>query len=153
MYIPIDFIENIDGELLAGMFFVVVMVAIILLPIFITFYILGSLGTSKIAKKMEIENPWMAWIPYCSQFLLGNIAFNKNVGFVYLGLTILNSFNPIESLKTIIGLGTFILSVVIYHKIYEKLSKNAVVMTVFTALSGGLLAPVFLFAIRNNELN
>ena len=44
------------------------------------------------------------------------------------------------------GISTWLVTV------YKKFSDKAGVMTVFTVLTGGGIAPIFIFAIRNNEL-
>jgi len=53
------------------------------------------------------------------------------------------------------SIGSFVLAILALssiYRIYSKVSEKAVVMMVFTVLTCGLLAPIFLFAIRNNEV-
>lgn len=40
----------------------------------ITLYVLGSLGMYTIAKRRELNNAWMAWVPGLSLWLLGSIS-------------------------------------------------------------------------------
>ena len=42
--------------LLGGFFLLFGLVGIVL-------YVLGALGLSRMAKKLGVENPWMAWLP------------------------------------------------------------------------------------------
>lgn len=54
--------------------------------------------------------------------------------------------------NSIFSFALSILTAISLYKIYSKVSDKAVLMTVFTVLSLGLLTPIFLFSIRNNEV-
>ena len=45
-----------------------------------------------------------------------------------------------------------IIDFVAHYNIYSKYSKSAIIMTVLDIVSLGILGPIFLFAIRDNEL-
>lgn len=37
-------------------------------------YILGSIGRYTLARRMGLDSPWMAWIPYVREYLLGKMS-------------------------------------------------------------------------------
>lgn len=139
-------------------------------------YILDGFGLMEMAKTKNEKYPWLAWIPWAKEYLRGKIAYDTDHGAaIYLGVTIgvnvitsvisfvsgsVSSLNDGASvLYIIVSLFTLILiigySVFYYitqHRIYNKFSKNATIMTIFTVLTGGFLAPIFNFAIRKNNL-
>ncbi len=53
---------------------VLLVVTLISLAIGAIAYILSALGLSKIAKKMNHQNPWLAWIPIANAYLVGDLA-------------------------------------------------------------------------------
>lgn len=121
-------------------------------PFVILLYVLGGLAYMKISKRFGYDKGWLGWIPVANSWLLGKLAISDTIGWVLVGLTLVNGIFNDGGLGGLLSLASGILSFVCYHRIYEKLSDKAVVMTVFTVLSGGILAPIFLFAIRNNEI-
>lgn len=121
--------------------------------IFIILYVLGGLGLMNIAKKNNEEYSWLAWIPFANVYLIGKIAIDKTVGWALAVLTFIGS--DIISLGALNSLSQFAGAVLLFysvHKIYKSRSDNAVIMTVFSVLTFGFLIPIFLFAIRNNEV-
>jgi len=128
----------------------------ILLVIMGVLYILGSLGTMRIAARQGDQLSWLAWVPIANMYLLGKVGMSMEVGAILTGGHLLNQIMKrmdlgLNSLANTIGFAVLILQFVALHKIYQKLSKKAVVMTIFTVLTLGILGPIFLFAIRNND--
>ncbi len=133
---------NILVELLVKIYFVIIILALI-------YYILGSIGLMKIADRTGEERSWMAWVPVLNIYLLGKLGFSNVVGWVMVVLFLLNG-NKTTS-NSMFSLALSVLTIISFHKIYSKVSDKAVIMTVFTVLSLGLLGPIFLFMIRNND--
>ena len=122
-------------------------------------YVFSGIGLMKITKKLGEEGSWMAWVPIFNFYLIGKLAFTKIIGLSIVILTVIFSINIItemsmlsEQLTTMILYAVGILLLFSLHKIYSKFSDKANIMLGFTVLSGGLLASIFLFAIRNNEI-
>ncbi len=161
--------------------FLAIIMAIIL-AIAVLMYVFTGIGLSKIAKKLGEENSWLAWIPVANSYLVGKLGCNVKTGIflavaspvsgIISGImNIMIQNQPVDLLNNdviaiafwmvIIALSLLSIAlsitmlvfylIAVYH-IYEKFSKEAVIMTVFTALSAGILSPVFLFAIRNHEV-
>ncbi len=129
----------------------------------------------KIAKRMEIKHRWLSLVPTADSYIFGKVAFKGNVmPFSFLGLIIISTlisivaqcfffshfFNAYDISASLVYLGfnvnifSSLYTILKYdgaYQIYKKLSDKAVVMNVFTVLTFGLLQPIFLFAIRNNE--
>lgn len=145
----------------------------VILVIAIIFYILKGVGVMKMAQRVGIKNGGLAFVPIIGEYILYKVAFENSIMPVLLlalnigsGLFInMNSSSILWSLK----IGTFpfgdinIMAIILLvlcmvfmfytlHKVYKKFSNKAVLMTVFTVLTFGLLQSIFLFAIRNNEL-
>lgn len=149
----------------------------LLLALKIIFFVLKNLPVMKIAKRMGIKHRWLSLVPIADSYIFGRVAFDGNVmPFSFLGLNIISTlisivaqylfFSPffnncglsVSPNLVYLGLNVNIFSslytILEYYgayQIYKKLSDKAVMMTVFTVLTFGLLEP-FLFAIRNNEL-
>ncbi len=60
--------------MMGGLLIVYLVVLLISLALSITMYIMGSLGTYKIAKRRGIHNPWLSWIPVGNMWVLGSIS-------------------------------------------------------------------------------
>lgn len=151
------------GELVA----VIIILYIILFAFGFISYIFNSIGLYEIAKR-EDEKPYiLAWIPCINKYLLGKIAFKSDthaliLTFLSLGTTLFSLFmifmyGELYAILTLL-LISFILSVIttIYsyiarYKIYSRYSKSTILMTIFDVITCGILGPVFLFAIRDNE--
>ena len=139
-------------------------------------YILDGFGLMEMAKTKNEKYPWLAWIPWAKEYLRGKIAYDTDHGAaIYLGVTIgvnvitsiisfvarlVSGVNDGESILYIIvsmfivilSIGYSVFYYITQHRIYNKYSKNATIMTIFTVLTGGFLAPIFNFAIRKNNL-
>ena len=139
-------------------------------------YILDGFGLMEMAKTKNEKYPWLAWIPWAKEYLRGKIAYDTDHGAaVYLGVTIginvitsiisflsgfVSDFNDgasvlfiiVSMFMAILSIGYSVFYYITQHRIYVKFSKNATIMTIFTILTGGFLAPIFNFAIRKNNL-
>ena len=61
-------------EAVAGMFIVLIVFYLLMMAFALVSYIFQSLGLYTIAKRRGIHNPWLAWIPIGSSWLLGSIS-------------------------------------------------------------------------------
>ena len=141
---------NVGGFLGALIGFLVIFVLFFFI-IAIILYIFNGLGLSKIAKNQNLNNSWFAWVPILNVYLLGKIAMDDNVGIALAVLMGLMTFASKIPFLGFAGLGYIVLYFIATHKLFDKLSDKAVVMTVFNVLSFGMLTPIFLFAIRKNQ--
>ena len=131
----------------------------------IVLYILSGIGLMGITNKLGQRGSWMAWVPIFNFYLMGKLAFTKIIGWITVALVFFSSsysstINGETTTGTILPapfdtIAGYILAALLLtsiYKIYNKVSEKAVVMMLFTVLSFGLLTPVFLFAIRNNDV-
>ena len=86
-----------------------------------------------------------------AQVFITSISSIMLMSYAYSGKAMIN-MTFISRLGQILGLVAIVLSIMIYNKIYKQFSEKSTIMTVFTALTFGVLGPVFLFAIRNNPM-
>ena len=159
-----------DVQVLSALLITLVVVAILLCA----FYILKGFGVMKLAQKSGVKNSGLAFVPIVGSYILGKTAFEGNVmPILFLGLNLIsilhgnlfasavmsgqilyggNSYTNAIGILSIVQLAYMIFSYCAVYKIYKKFSKKAVVMTVLSVLSCGLLDAIFLFAIRNNNI-
>lgn len=130
------------------------------------FYIFLAVGLMGIAKQTGTSGGWMAWLPIFNIYLIGKLGINKVFGWALVVLLFLGGTGNVEvngetvatgsllpaPFNTIASLIMGVLLILSLHKIYKRVSDKAVVMTIFSILSFGLLVPIFLFAIRKNPV-
>ncbi len=160
-------------------FFIGMIVLFVVLAISVTIYALYSIGLYKMAKKLSLPSPWMAFVPIASSYLLGLMAetpsFGKKtlkysyillilqavnfvVSILYSLLTSLymfHNFGGILILVYLIYFGTIIATNVFnYIALYRLFNifspQNAVNFTVLSILFS-ISTPFIVFSIRNNE--
>lgn len=161
--------------LFVSVFFICI--AVVGLMISVMNYVFTGFGLMKMGEAMGEKAPWLSWIPYASQYMLGKLGINNTVGIllvisngvssifgIVLGilLNLTEEFANFEIayipliifgvIFTIYCIAVSILMYIAYHRLYKKFSDKAVIMTVFTILTGSAIAPIFIFAIRNNKL-
>lgn len=161
--------------LFASAFFVCI--ALVASMLSIANYIFMGFGLMKMGETMGEKAPWLSWIPYANQYMLGKLGINNTVGILLvisngvssllgmiLGIlmTLTEEFINMEIVYipliifgviiAIYCIAVSILMYIVYYKLYKKFSDKAVIMTIFTVLTGTALAPIFIFAIRNNKL-
>lgn len=144
------------GEVLIFLFVHFAGYIIVFFQIIIVCYVLMAIGLMKMNEQLGFEGGWMAWVPFCNSYLLGKLAISKPIGWILAILTIYNSSEKFRFLaqpfNTIAYVSVFVLTIICFHRIYRKFSTKAISMTALTIMSGGLLAPVFIFAIRKNSV-
>ncbi len=77
---PLDGFEALIGGL--------IVVAIIILFIAIIIYIIEAIFLTKFHKLLYGKGTALAWIPFANIYLLGKLTFNKLIGWILLGATI-----------------------------------------------------------------
>ena len=61
-------------EMLAvGVILIVLLIYLVIMGIGLASYIMNALALYKIADRRKIPNPWMAWLPFTSDWLIGSI--------------------------------------------------------------------------------
>ena len=148
---------------------VIMFLYIILFTFGFVSYIFNSIGIYELSKR-EKEKPYaIAWIPCINKYLLGKLAFKSDthasiLTFLSLGTTLFSFFIifmygelyatlALLLISFILSLITAIYCYIARYKIYSKYSKSIILMTVFDIVSCGILGPVFLFAIKDNNKN
>lgn len=155
----------------------IAIIAVIASIISVMNYIFTGFGLMKMGETMGEKAPWLSWIPYANQFLIGKLAINNTAGIILivsnlimgvLGMMLGILINLVENtadfemftiplaifgiITAIFGIAIAVFTNYVYYRLYKKFSDKATMMTIFTVLTGTGIAPIFLFAIRNNEL-
>lgn len=145
----------------------------------IAFYVFYSLMLYRLAKKEFIDHAWLAWIPYASQYLIGQIAgpmslFGKirieKTGLVLLlaplvfwaACLVLGVFASIPFLGILFGivgvllgfvgpLAFLVLNLCVLYRIYSPyLPKKTVLIYTLVSIIG-VTVPFFIFSILKKE--
>ena len=129
--------------------FVVLLLAVIL-------WIFSSLGLMNLAKKNNIANPWLAFIPGGYSYIVGKLGYevysedkNPTLTWVTLGLGIASFLLSDTDIVGLINLALLVLHGIAFYNMFKVLTKNYVVYTVFTVLTNSALGGVFLYALRD----
>lgn len=102
-------------------------------------YIFSSLGLMELAKKNNISNPWLAFIPIGYHYLLGKLGFevyekngleNKQMPYIMLALSAVYLVGVLDGP---VSIALLVLSVLSYNKIYKYLVPEKA--TSYTVLS------------------
>ena len=157
------------------LFFIFIAFAVV-----IGLYLLNSFGLMGILKTRGEKTPALAFVPYYSTYLLGKVGSDNKEGVSKIGITLLVMQIAVSFASSFIGfaasmtqraghvneellilpmlfctlvcLGYMVIYYIAYSRIFMKYSKNGTLLTVFNILfGGGLLGPIFLFAIRKNK--
>ncbi|WP_458412915.1 hypothetical protein ACNQFZ_19210 [Schinkia sp. CFF1] len=132
---------------------------LILLLLFIP-YIFGAIGLYRMAKRAEIGNEWLAFIPIGNAYIVGELIDAKLKWFtvgnsggiklliICIGALVINIIPVIGSIISIL-LGIFWL--VVYYWLFEKYSESAVVLTIVNVITAGIASAFITFALRNKE--
>jgi len=165
-------------EIFAIMFILFLLFIFLILSVGI--YLLNSFGLMGILKTNGEKTPALAFVPYYNTYLLGKVGSDNKTGVSKLGISLLvmqivtsfaSSFlgfmvSMVENSRYIdeeiiilpalffmlVLLGYMVLYYIAYSRIFMKYSKNGVLLTVVNILfGGGILGPIFLFAIRKNK--
>ena len=146
---------------------------IVILILLVIFYLLNGFGLMRIAKRNNIKHSWLAFVPVANYYIFGKVAFSDNIRpilFLFLNIISMifsinvyyttffsfingNSSYPLNNIYlNIFNWIYLIFYFYVMYKIYKKYSKKATIMLVFLVLTCGILNPIFLFSIRNNEV-
>lgn len=118
----------------------------------LVYYIFTSLGLYKMAKSSNLENPWLAWLPFGNTFIIGSIVKEidfigqhiTNLGIIYLlSPFIVAIASCILSLIPILGwIASFALNIlflvfyvsVLYRMFKCFVGENATLYTILTLI-------------------
>ena len=146
---------------------------IVTLVLSVIFYLLNSFGLMRIAKRSNIKHSWLAFVPIANSYVLGKVAFSdklKPILFLFLNilsvlfsiniyyaiaLSFINGSSSYPSSNVILNLFQLIYLIFFFYvmyKIYKKYSTKSTIILLFFVLTCGFLNPIFLFAIRNNDV-
>ena len=160
-----DFGEGTIGSFLATFGVLAVFFAILIGIAVILLWVFGSIGLMNLAKKKNIQNPWLAFLPIGRSYLVGKLGFevydveNKNATtFMWVTLALgAASFVLGDSsgdLGTLVKYGLLFFETWAFYNMFKTLKpKNAIVYTVFTALTGSLLGGIFLYVMKNEDFD
>ncbi len=135
-----------------------VVMLFVLIPLFIAGYVLLSIGLFTMAKKRNIENAWIAFVPFGQLYILGKLVTPLKLGetevpnppitlLLAVVASVVLGFIPL--IGQLISLAVFVLVLFALYRLYEMYSKSALLYTILSVIG---LSPIFVFILRNNKL-
>lgn len=138
-------------------------------------YIFSSIAYYQISKRRGYQKPWLAWIPFAREYLVGAIADDINIkcgkktyfGWIYLGLSVLSSTSTMAVLRdlqrlstgygfsvgspmtSLAGLAATIVYFLILYRIYKDYIPTQTTLMMVLSVIFSFITPFVLFAIRN----
>ena len=115
-----------------------ILIAYLVLLVFgIASYIMTSLGLYRVAKRRGIQDPWMAWIPFASDWLLGSIAdeYDNHNGIKRKWRVLLLSL----SIISVVGFVIFYVAFIVVMMIMATSQDFSRMLGMFLGVYGGVL--------------
>lgn len=142
------------GVIFLAVFF---MIAII---ISLALYLLESFGLYTLAKRKNLEYPWLAWLPIVKNYLLGELTGNEMWGLdgskwilvfapivmIALSLTYFGFF-----LSLVLSLAFTVYYFMVLFKLFKEYQPKSADLFIITSILFPVLIPVYLFVIRNKN--
>ena len=159
-----DFGDGAFGGMIASLGVLAIFIAIIVSILVIGLWIFGSIGLMNLAKKKNIPNAWLVFIPIGRSYILAKLGFetygdlnNKNNNtfmWITFGLGIASFVLGTSDgdIGTLVKYGLLFFECWAFYNIFKNLNeKNSVLYTVFTALTGTLLGGIFVYLTKDPE--
>ena len=138
---------------------------IILLAVAAVFlWVFGSIGLMNLAKKNNIPNGWLAFIPIGRSYIIGKLGFetygdknnqyNNTFMWITFGLGVASFLlgDSDGDLHRLVNYGLLFFECWAFYNMFKNLKPGkAVVYTVFSALTGTLLGGLFLYLLKPEE--
>ena len=116
-----------ETEGLEGLFGVILGIVLVILVVAIAVYVLTSILMNNVHKRIYGKGNWMAWVPYCRTYLLGQLAVNKLVGIILVSASVLTEIlsagsaegevSPLASgLSSIVGIANLVFLIMLLIK-------------------------------------
>lgn len=138
---------------------------IVICGILLILLILGNLAIIRLSRNSGEKYRYLSWlypfnIYYLIKVSLGNpyafitfiaTALASNISITILGKTISTKGILPNNICNILLIICYLITIISIIKLYKNYSKNWILYTILTLLTLGLLSPIFLFVIRNNQ--
>ena len=154
---------------LAAIFAALGIVLVFLAIIGIVLYIFDSIGRYTMAKNKGLNSPWMAWIPYFREYLLGDIIGDKVafgtfiipyakmilvVGPIVISVLSAATYSDNSAVGVLFTLCAIAFAVYQYgafYRLYKLYRPDSAVVFLVLSIFFGFLIPIFTFIIRKDE--
>ncbi|MCR6109749.1 hypothetical protein HXA35_05270 [Bacillus sp. A301a_S52] len=165
-----SFIDAIDTMFRLMISVILLLIVLLLIKLFIVvgMYTLGSLGLQRLLERENYKKSWIAFIPFVQFYCLGILLkdrklyeWERPLPTILVVTSLLNtlpfffidSYNDTYTQLFYLVLPMlFLMAVVIVSfRIYQKYTQSALIYTILTILSLGMLFPLLLFTLRNNQ--
>lgn len=136
---------------------------IILVIVGIALYIVMALALQAMAKKLDLENTWLAWIPIANVYLMGKVAgdevtiFQKKIPKLSLVLLVgciaIMIISGIPVIGQLAAIAYAVLSFFSMYKIYRIFAESSAVLFIVLSIVLNVTAPFLMLMASKNEPN
>jgi hypothetical protein len=136
---------------------------LLLIPLIIGIgiYVLISLGLLTLATNANIENPWLAWVPFGNLYILGKLLPELRISTyliprheLVLPAAALATciFTNVPFIGILVSLANLVLVICAVYALFKRYAgENAMVYTVVGFITCGIMLSVFIYMIRNEK--
>lgn len=146
-----------DAEVMAAFAAFSLIISLVVFAIIVATYVLAAVGIYGMAKKKDIENAWLAWIPIANYYILGKvigpakidkIEINNTEVVLPLAQLAVFGISVMPVIKIIATPLNIIFSACVVYTLYKMYHEEVsipmiIIWTLFT--------PIFLFTLRDKE--
>ncbi len=160
-------LKDIDGldrilSILGGASILIIFFAVLFAIALVFLWVFSSIGIMNTAKKNNIPNPWLAFIPVGRSYLIGKLGFevyaldskkNSTFTWVTLGLSAASVVLGNDGdLSKLISLGLLVFESWAFYNMFKAMNpKNSVIYTVITVITDTLFGGIFLYTMKEND--
>jgi len=162
--IQIENISDISG--LGTIFAVLFGIFLIIVLLCICSYVLTGAAYYKMAKKLELENKWLAWIPIGQTFIFGKIAGDrvtifgkelKDVSIVLLAITLAaGAFSMVPIIGVLLSIASIVMYYTTLYKVLRIFKEESAVLYLVLSIVFAitiLFQPILLLVLSRKEPN
>jgi len=148
-------------QALFGLFAVLGGFLIVIFIILIAMFVLRALALYTMAKRKNIANAWLAWIPLAQEYILGMI-LNKKITvtstisipyaqWILVGLNVLTAATyDNEVLSSIVLIISLVITVLALLRLYKLYAPDKAVLYTVLSVVIPITSPIIMMMIRNN---
>ena len=123
-------------------------------------YILSALGLHTMSKNYGLKHAWIAWIPICQWYLIGELINDKIFGIsnakwilvlTPIIVTFICSFISNAYVVGILQFCVYLLEAAAYYKLFQIYKPDSAVLYLISGIIISPLLGLWVFLIRNNQ--
>jgi len=158
-----DFISELNSyfQIPSEIINLLVSIILIFLAISLILHLIQSFGLYRMAKNLDIQNPWASFIPIINLYILGKIIKNLKIGSYETSepektLPIITIVCTFFSLFPIIGIIVSLIPALVYffaaYKLFKIYKPNKANLMIIVSSILPFMLPIYIFMLRNETV-